>query len=1128
MGWHMRALWILLATLLALAAPVLPAAADRRVALIVGNSAYEHADKLANPVTDSRNLRDALQKLGFGEKDIVYGENLNKREFERAIGRFAVLARDADVALAYYAGHGATFGDTPYIVPVDARFDSIDQMAYELVPLESMIGELRKAKGVRIAIVDACRDNGAEKDLKRTEARGGEISRGLAPPRNPDGLILAYATQYLSTAADGPEGGDSPFTAALLKHLPTPGLDVKDLFFKVAQEVLATTKGRQRPEVKVSFFDEYALVKVNVVVQPSPPVAPIAPLPAFNVQQAEFDVALRADTPATLAAFLAKYPAGPLAEIAQRELDRQARLATLPLPQPVTALAPPPVANMEPAEFDAAMRADVPAALEDFLARHPAGALAEIARRERDRLTRLAAVPLPVAALVPPVVKIDQLKFEVALRADPVAALGALLASRIGGAWPEIAQPVQHQIAKLVELPPQPGPAPVPQPLPTAGRAYILPAGASLVPQAGHSADIMSVAFSPDGRTLLSGSRDNTLKLWDAARGTLLRSIEGHKNGVATVVFSPDGRTVLSGGIGALSLWDRASGKRLRSFDDNGYVKSVAFSPDGRTLLSGQSDKTVKLWDVASGKLLRSFEGHAGGVQSVAFSPDGRSMLSGSEDKTLKLWDVAGGKLLRSLEGHAEAVNSVAFSPDGRSVLSGSKDKSLKLWDAASGKLLRSFEGHKNEVLSVAFAPDGRTVLSGGWDNSLILWDAASGRKLRTFAGHGERVTSVAFSPDGRKLLSGSSDRTLKLWDAASGAPLLTIEGTGFNVDSVAFSPDGRSVLSGTEDSGLKLWGAASGKVLGSFSGHTSHVTAVAFARDGRSVLSGSYDDTLKLWDAASGKLMQSFAAGEVVVAVAFSPDGRTVLSGGWSKTLKLWDAATGKLLRSFEGHTDNINSVAFSPDGRTVLSGSGDYGVKLWDAASGKLLFTLQGHANAVESVAFSPDGRIALSAGYDDIVNLWDAASGKLLRSLKGKDGAIYSAAFSSDGTKIVTGNQYRTVSLWDAASGALLHRLEGHFQEVNAVAFSPNGRAVLSGSKDATLKLWAASSGALLASFLTIGEHAVAFTPEGLFVTDADPRQVFAIVRGSEILPLDDFIAANRRETLFDEGFKAAGAK
>jgi uncharacterized caspase-like protein len=244
-------------------ASMVSARAERRVALIIGEGAYEHADKLANPLTDARNMRDALRRIGFAAADIVYGENLNKRDLECTIGRFATLARAADVALAFYAGNGATFGDTPYIVPVDARFDSMDQMPYELTPLENMIGELRKAKGVRIAVIDACRDNSAEKELKRQDARGGEITRGLAPPKNPEGLILAYATRYLSTAADGPSGGDSPFTAALLKHLPTPGPDVKQLFFEVGTEVLQTTGGKQRPEVKVLFFDRYALVPAN-------------------------------------------------------------------------------------------------------------------------------------------------------------------------------------------------------------------------------------------------------------------------------------------------------------------------------------------------------------------------------------------------------------------------------------------------------------------------------------------------------------------------------------------------------------------------------------------------------------------------------------------------------------------------------------------------------------------------------------------------------------------------------------------------------------------------------------------------------------------------------------------------
>jgi formylglycine-generating enzyme required for sulfatase activity len=251
----------------------LPSHAEKRVALVVGNGAYQHADKLSNPVTDARRLKEALDKLGF---EIVYGENLDQQSLRRTIGRFANAAQDADVALVFYAGHGATFGDVPYVVPVDAQFSSLGEMPYELVQVETLIGELRRAKGLRIAILDACRDNSAERELKQVAAvrGGGEITRGLARVKNPEGLILAYATQHMSTAADGPPNGDSPFTTALLNNITTPGLDVKDLFFKVGREVIASTMGRQRPEVSVSFYDPYVLVPAGPGAAVTPPLVP--------------------------------------------------------------------------------------------------------------------------------------------------------------------------------------------------------------------------------------------------------------------------------------------------------------------------------------------------------------------------------------------------------------------------------------------------------------------------------------------------------------------------------------------------------------------------------------------------------------------------------------------------------------------------------------------------------------------------------------------------------------------------------------------------------------------------------------------------------------------------------------
>ncbi len=263
-----------------------PGYAEKRVALVVGNAAYRHADTLMNPVNDARGVRDALRQLGF---DVTYGEDLDLKGLLQAVGQFAGTVNGAAVAIVYFAGHGATFGDTPYVVPVDAKFSSLEQVPYELVPVETLIGELRRAQGVRVAILDACRDNAAERDLKRQAAaamRGGDKTRGLGPIKSPSGLIIAYATQYLSTAADNVEGAGagglfshgnssarhSPFTAALLNNIATPGLDITDMLRRVGRDVDAATSGRQRPELSISIYDQYVLV-------PAVPTPAVAALP---------------------------------------------------------------------------------------------------------------------------------------------------------------------------------------------------------------------------------------------------------------------------------------------------------------------------------------------------------------------------------------------------------------------------------------------------------------------------------------------------------------------------------------------------------------------------------------------------------------------------------------------------------------------------------------------------------------------------------------------------------------------------------------------------------------------------------------------------------------------------------
>jgi tetratricopeptide (TPR) repeat protein len=237
----------------------------KRVALVMGNSAYKNVPPLENPIADARTMRDILTKLGF---EVVYGENLDKRAMGRHIGEFGAIVRDADAAIVYFAGHGSTFGDVPYVVPVDSRYEKLTDIPSELIQVESLVGELRRAKGVRLVILDACRDNEREVELRRQEAasrgeakRGGAVSRGLARLQNPDGLIVVYSTQHMTTASDGAPGSNSPFTGALARHLATPGVDIKDVLFRAGQEVIKTTGGTQRPEISISLYEPFVLAQ---------------------------------------------------------------------------------------------------------------------------------------------------------------------------------------------------------------------------------------------------------------------------------------------------------------------------------------------------------------------------------------------------------------------------------------------------------------------------------------------------------------------------------------------------------------------------------------------------------------------------------------------------------------------------------------------------------------------------------------------------------------------------------------------------------------------------------------------------------------------------------------------------
>jgi RNA polymerase sigma factor (sigma-70 family) len=288
----------------------------------------------------------------------------------------------------------------------------------------------------------------------------------------------------------------------------------------------------------------------------------------------------------------------------------------------------------------------------------------------------------------------------------------------------------------------------------------------------GHTDGVMVVAFSPDGKRILTGGAcygdgDPTVRLWDVKTGKELRRLEGHTLGVYGLAFLDGGKKAVSGSHDTtIRIWDLESGKELKRLEGHeSTVYSLAVSPDGKFLLSAGEDTTVRLWDLAAGQEVRRFEGHTDKVRSVAFSPDGKQALTGGlfSDPTLRVWDVKTGKEQGKFTIDTEGIASVAFSPDGKSVLAGCMDRMIHVFALSDGSE-RRFEGHTAEVHGAAFSPDGKRILSAGYDRTVRLWDVASGKEVGRFFGHTDHVWPVAFSPDGKFSLSGSLDKTARLW----------------------------------------------------------------------------------------------------------------------------------------------------------------------------------------------------------------------------------------------------------------------------------------------------------------------------------------------------------------------------
>ena len=590
----------------------------------------------------------------------------------------------------------------------------------------------------------------------------------------------------------------------------------------------------------------------------------------------------------------------------------------------------------------------------------------------------------------------------------------------------------------------------------------------------GHTAAARKIAFSPDGRLLVSVGEDSKVIVWDFARRERLATFTDHTDWVISVAFSPDGKWFATASDDqTVIVWDGLRLEKVVTLNDHkSEVRAVAFSPDGRFLASCSKDPDLRtlVWEVGSWK--KAYELPQGtSWENFVFSSDSR-YLTYADGET---WEVATGKKTTGTFEAPFGGTNVALSADETLMVSIDGLGYTAFFEVPSHKLIRSYRAHQFHGRASAFSPDDRLVATAAED--IVLWDAATQTK-RARMTHDREVWGLAFSPDGKWLVSSHEDGALMLWDAAEREPVANFNEHSAAVRSLAFSPDGKRLASASEDRSIIVWLVESGEKEATLIEHDTRVTALTFSPDGNQLASADQDGVTILWDIDRRQPLWKFDGTYFddfyqrrergpAYCLAFSPDGRFIAT-----SLGVLDSAAGRLLIE----TDNVVAVAksqgltspdspasiygaaFSPGSERVAFAMTDARfIYVLDTEAWQLVDSFEFGSALPHSLRFSPDGNYVAAGELGGAVLLLETSPLRELAVLGRHSARVKSIDFSPDGKRIVSSSDDQTIAMWDVRGRRMIARIGTHTAPVISVAFSPDGTRLASGEQDKSVRIY-----------------------------------------------------------------------